>query len=110
MPDPGNERSKMSKASKKKEPQGSARTETPYLSADERAAKGKALRDAAPRTSHAGWKPFDGRRDPVELLSESNQGRLTELIPIRFGEDRDIPAVDEDAARIGPADSGDHVQ
>jgi uncharacterized protein (DUF2252 family) len=75
----------MSKASKKKEPQGSAQTETSYLSADERAAKGKALRDAAPRTSHAGWKPFEGRRDPVELLSESNQGRLTELIPIRFG-------------------------
>ena len=85
MPDPGNERSTMSKASKKKEPQGSAQTETPYLSADERAAKGKALRDAAPRTSHAGWKPFDGRRDPVELLSESNQGRVPELIPIRFG-------------------------
>jgi uncharacterized protein (DUF2252 family) len=75
----------MSKASKKKEPQGSAQTETPYLSADERAAKGKALRDAAPRTSHAGWHPFEGRRDPVELLSESNQGRLQDLIPIRFG-------------------------
>ncbi len=85
MPDPGNESSKMSKASKKKEPQGSAQTETPYLSADERAAKGKALRDAAPRTSHAGWHPFEGRRDPVELLSESNQGRLQDLIPIRFG-------------------------
>ena len=85
MPDPGNESSKMSKAIKKKEPQGSAQTETPYLSADERAAKGKALRDAAPRTSHAGWHPFEGRRDPVELLSESNQGRLQDLIPIRFG-------------------------
>ena len=29
---------------------------TPYLSADERRAEGKALRDAVPRTSHAGWK------------------------------------------------------
>ena len=50
------------------------------MSADERAAKGKTLRDAAPRTSHAGWS-----RDPVELLSASNQGRVPALIPIGFG-------------------------
>ena len=38
-----------------------------------------------PRASRAGWKPHKGRRDPVELLSDSNAGRMPELIPIRFG-------------------------
>jgi uncharacterized protein (DUF2252 family) len=56
-----------------------------YLSADERRAEGKALRDAVPRSSHGGWKPSDDRRDPIELLIESNEGRLPELVPIRFG-------------------------
>ena len=58
---------------------------TRYLTPDERRAKGKALRRAAPRQDHAAWEPPEGRRDPVELLSESNEGRLSELIPIRFG-------------------------
>jgi hypothetical protein len=58
---------------------------TPYLSAGDRRAEGKALRDTVPRSSHADWKAPKGRRDPVELLSESNAGRLPELIPIRFG-------------------------
>ena len=75
----------MAKTDKRDKTQGAPQTDTPYLSADERAARGKALRDAAPRTSHAGWQPFEGRRDPVELLSASNQGRVPELIPIRFG-------------------------
>jgi uncharacterized protein (DUF2252 family) len=56
-----------------------------YLSADERRAEGKALRDAVPRASHGGWKPPEDRRDPIELLIESNEGRVSQLIPIRFG-------------------------
>jgi uncharacterized protein (DUF2252 family) len=56
-----------------------------YLSADERRAEGKALRDAVPRASHGGWKPPEDRRDPIELLIESNEGRVPQLIPIRFG-------------------------
>jgi hypothetical protein len=58
---------------------------TRYLTPDERRAKGKALRRAAPRQDHGAWEPPDGRRDPVELLGESNKGRLLELVPIRFG-------------------------
>ena len=58
---------------------------TPYLSAGERRAEGKALRDQVPRDAHAGWKAPKHRRDPVALLSESNEGRLADLIPIRFG-------------------------
>ncbi len=56
-----------------------------YMSADERRATGKALRDATPRAAHGGWKPPKDRRDPIELLLESNEGRIPELIPIRFG-------------------------
>ena len=56
-----------------------------YLSADERRAAGKALRDATPRAAHGGWKPPKDRRDPIALLQESNESRIPELIPIRFG-------------------------
>ena len=56
-----------------------------YISADERRAAGKALRDATPRAAHGGWRPPKDRRDPIELLLESNEGRIPELIPIRFG-------------------------
>jgi uncharacterized protein (DUF2252 family) len=66
-------------------PQQATRDTPLYRSADERRAEGKALRDAAPRTAHAGWKPPKGRRDPVEIVSESNAGRLPQLVPIRFG-------------------------
>ncbi|MGA8586884.1 MAG: DUF2252 domain-containing protein [Roseiarcus sp.] len=48
-------------------------------------AAGKALRDATPRAAHGGWKSPKNRRDPIELLRESNQGRISALIPIRFG-------------------------
>ena len=59
------------------------RMDTP--AASERRAQGKALRDAVPRESHAGWKARKDRRDPIDLLVESNEGRVPELIPIRFG-------------------------
>jgi uncharacterized protein (DUF2252 family) len=57
---------------------------TGYKSADQRRAAGKALREAAPRSAHAGWKPPKNRRDPIALLHESNDGRLPQLIPVRF--------------------------
>jgi uncharacterized protein (DUF2252 family) len=60
-----------------------ARADTP--AASERRAQGKALRDAVPRASHAGWNAPKDRRDPIELLVESNEGRVADLIPIRFG-------------------------
>src|SRR5579863_489787 len=52
---------------------------------DERRKDGKALRDTVSRRAHAGWKAPDRRRDSVEILLESNEGRLPSLIPIRFG-------------------------
>jgi uncharacterized protein (DUF2252 family) len=51
----------------------------------ERREAGKALRERVPRSAHAGWTPPAGRRDPIELLEESNQGRLPQLVPIRYG-------------------------
>ena len=56
-----------------------------HLSTDQRRAKGRALRDAVPRTSHAEWRPGTERRDPIELLQASNEGRIPALIPVRFG-------------------------
>lgn len=51
----------------------------------ERAAAGKQLRSSTPRASHRDWTPPPDRRDPVEVLIDSNVGRLSQLIPIRFG-------------------------
>jgi hypothetical protein len=57
----------------------------PYLTLKERLAQGKALREQAPRGTHATWQPPKNRRDPVDILSASNTGRIEQLIPIRFG-------------------------
>jgi uncharacterized protein (DUF2252 family) len=54
-------------------------------SRDQRLADGKALRDTAPRESHAVWKKPAKSRDPVAILKASNRNRLPQLVPIRFG-------------------------
>ena len=51
----------------------------------ERHAAGKALRESCPRESHADWKAPANRRDPVELVLASEEGRLPELLPLRHG-------------------------
>ncbi len=56
-----------------------------HLLLAERRAAGKALRDKVPRASHGYWKPDSDRLDPIILLEESSQGRLPELVPIRYG-------------------------
>ena len=57
----------------------------PYKAADERRAEGKALRETVSRASQREWKPRKDRPDPIDILNESNQGRLPDLVPIRFG-------------------------
>lgn len=52
---------------------------------DDRRLRGQTLREAFPRESHAGWKAPADREDPIKVLEQSNQGRLTELTPIRYG-------------------------
>jgi uncharacterized protein (DUF2252 family) len=58
---------------------------------EERMTAGKALRERVPRTSHAKWAPAADRPDPVTLLKESDRGRLSELLPIRYGRMRQSP-------------------
>jgi uncharacterized protein (DUF2252 family) len=52
---------------------------------DERMSEGKSLREKTPRTSHAKWAAGSGKRDCLALLKQSDRGRLTELLPIRYG-------------------------
>jgi uncharacterized protein (DUF2252 family) len=59
--------------------------QTHILRLEERLAKGKALREQVSRKAQAEWNPPASRRDPVDLLVESSQGRLEELLPIRYG-------------------------
>src|SRR5271167_2257195 len=59
--------------------------EQQYRTAGERRAEGKALREGVPREDHGGWKAPRDRRDPVELVLESNEGRMPDLVPIRHG-------------------------
>ncbi|MBV9385875.1 MAG: DUF2252 domain-containing protein [Chroococcidiopsidaceae cyanobacterium CP_BM_ER_R8_30] len=54
------------------------------LSASERWEAGKALRQIVPRSAHSEWCPTYDRPDPIDLLEASNQGRIPELIPIRY--------------------------
>jgi uncharacterized protein (DUF2252 family) len=56
-----------------------------HLSVDERVARGRAARGAAPRSAHGDWKPEGGRADPIGLLEEQAASRVPELVPIRYG-------------------------
>jgi uncharacterized protein (DUF2252 family) len=60
-------------------------------SVEERLTAGRALRARVPRTSHAKWTPSRDRPEPVTLLKESDRGRLSELLPIRYGRMRQSP-------------------
>lgn len=65
--------------------EGREATQPPFRSRTERIQAGKSLRDSVPRSSHAVWRPPANRRDPIDILEASNQDRLPELIPIRYG-------------------------
>jgi len=51
----------------------------------ERIEAGRALRVSCPRESHAGFHPAESRADPIELLARSSEGRIEQLVPIRYG-------------------------
>ncbi len=59
--------------------------EPSFHSRPERIEAGKKLREQVPRSTHADWRPTAGRGDPIEIVEKSNQGRLPELVPIRYG-------------------------
>lgn len=56
-----------------------------YQSPTDKRAVGKALRASVPRSSHATQPSSTAPRpDPITLLEKSNEGRLENLIPIRY--------------------------
>jgi uncharacterized protein (DUF2252 family) len=54
------------------------------LTVDQRAARGKAARTEAPRSSHGQWTPAPDRPDPIALLEEQAASRVPWLVPIRY--------------------------
>ena len=84
-PDGGSFMSKERSSSKLLGPGETDRSTYPHPTRDELRAMGKSLRDKCPRPCHAVWQPPHNRADPAALIEESNQGRMTELIPIRHG-------------------------
>jgi uncharacterized protein (DUF2252 family) len=56
-----------------------------HRSPAERRSHGKSLRERVAREEHGGWKAPKDRRDPVDIVTASNEGRQQELVPIRHG-------------------------
>lgn len=67
-------------------PERTRRSQIPELRPrKERGHEGKTLRDRVPRESHATWSATKHRGDPIEILERSNEDRLRELVPMRYG-------------------------
>src|SRR5215831_9077179 len=56
----------------------------PKVTADERAAHGKALRKDVPHERHAAWAPAKKRADPLAILERQSADRMPDLVPIRY--------------------------
>jgi uncharacterized protein (DUF2252 family) len=54
-----------------------------HPSVEEQREVGKAARKAVPRSSHGEWSPAKDRRDPVALLTEQDEKREQDLVPVR---------------------------
>jgi uncharacterized protein (DUF2252 family) len=52
---------------------------------EERSIAGRALRDRVPFAQHARWKRSQRKTDPIQLLRASDEGRVPQLVPIRYG-------------------------
>jgi uncharacterized protein (DUF2252 family) len=52
---------------------------------ESRMARGRAARQATPRSSHGIWSPAAGRPDPIAILEAQGRERLPRLLPIRYG-------------------------
>lgn len=70
----------------KKPTQGAATLHDNTLSPrDDRRFRGKAQREAIPLAMHAKWEATADRRDPIDVLEDSNNGRIVDLSPLRYG-------------------------
>ncbi len=76
---------KKSKSHENDDPIKTSISLQPKATRQDQLAFGKSLRDKCPRQSHAQWQIPQQRPDPLQLIHESNQGRLAQLIPIRHG-------------------------
>jgi hypothetical protein len=79
---------KLKKPPKKSEPKPSIETSSTFKLHPSRAElyeMGKSLRDKCPRQDHAAWQAPTDRDDPIVLLEGSSEGRIPQLIPIRYG-------------------------
>ncbi|MGH2958321.1 MAG: DUF2252 domain-containing protein [Solirubrobacterales bacterium] len=56
-----------------------------FLTVDQRRDVGRAARKRIPRSTLAEFEPLDDKRDPVALLQMDDEGRLEDLVPIRYG-------------------------
>jgi uncharacterized protein (DUF2252 family) len=75
---------------------------------EERRARGKAAREAAPLSGGVKWKPAADRPDAVGLLEEQNTRREPDLVPVRHGRMMVSPfTFYRGAARIMAADLRD---
>ena len=52
---------------------------------EERRKIGKAKRDLVPLSSHGEWQPASDRPDPVSLLQAQDEGRVQQLLPVKYG-------------------------
>jgi uncharacterized protein (DUF2252 family) len=52
---------------------------------EESYAIGKSKRKTCSRESHAAWKAFSARVDPIELVMAAEKGRIADLLPLRHG-------------------------
>src|SRR5262249_6444621 len=58
---------------------------TLQMNRSERQAKGRALRQRLPRSSHAAWPSHRNRPNPLTLLEQSHETRLSHLEALRWG-------------------------
>ena len=63
----------------------------PWAPIAERHQSGRSLRKVAPRSSHAAWQPWSGRRDPIDVLESQADTRAPDLVPIRYGRMSESP-------------------
>lgn len=63
----------------------------PRHSPEERAARGRAARQRAPRSAHGPFQPPSDRVDPVDVIERQSATRVQELLPIRYGRMAESP-------------------
>ena len=56
----------------------------PIASKAERYQKGASIRKKIPLEKHREWNSFKNRKNPVDILIQTSEGRVESLLPIRY--------------------------